>query len=348
MHMKINEKKFSKNQDGFVSIIVTLILMIILTLIVLGFAQQARREQRNALDRQLSTQAFYAAESGVNDFMAAINSKAIDIGTTPSRTDCNSPLPAGITTNVLDSSADIEFSCVLYSLPPTIEFGPGAITTNHVTIVPINNTDLTSISISWDHSGSDSTFVPAASFGKFTPFSTWPSDSGVLRVMLIPRDQINRGAYIGDTYTGFLYPLNGGLGTGNFASGANGFNASGEIVSANCNAGNSPHKCNASINGLLNNSSGYYLVLRSIYKDSEVSITCNNGANVTCEGSQIKIDVTGKANDVLRRIEKRIPITAGDSNFLPIGFDSVDSICKQIVLTPGSPNQVDDPGGCSF
>jgi Tfp pilus assembly protein PilX len=54
-------------QAGMVAIMVTMILMIVISLIVVGFAQISRRNQRQALDRQLSTQAFYAAETGVND-----------------------------------------------------------------------------------------------------------------------------------------------------------------------------------------------------------------------------------------------------------------------------------------
>jgi hypothetical protein len=56
-----------RREGGFVSIIVCMIIMTILSLITIGFAQIMAREQRQALDRQLSSQAFYAAESGVND-----------------------------------------------------------------------------------------------------------------------------------------------------------------------------------------------------------------------------------------------------------------------------------------
>ncbi len=335
------KKSLNNNQKGFVSIIVTMIMLIVLTLIVLGFAQRARREQRSALDRQLSTQAFYAAESGINDFMNAINNGIIDTKTNPTRTNCTDPLPAGITTNVVDSTTNVEFTCVLYNTsPPTLEFGQGKITTNHVTVVPINNTDLTKMSFSWDHSPSDTTFAASPTGVYFKTFTGWTSNVGVLRVQLIPRDIIGRLSYISNSYTGFLYPFGTatGTGTGTYAAGSDGFNSSGDIVTAWCNTANTPHKCNAEITGLQYNTKGYYLVLRSIYKDSEVSVTCYNGvgASTPCEGAQVQIDATGKANGVLRRIEKRVPVTAGDSDFLPIGFESVDNICKQIVITPPS------------
>src|SRR5258708_5693843 len=74
MHKHKIQSINKSGQQGIVSIIVTIILMLVLTLIVLSFAKVSRREERNALDRQLSTQAFYAAESGINDSTVVIKS----------------------------------------------------------------------------------------------------------------------------------------------------------------------------------------------------------------------------------------------------------------------------------
>ena len=60
------QQAIARNQDGLVSIIIVVILMIVISIIVLSFAKVVRNEQRQTLDRQLSTQAYYAAESGVN------------------------------------------------------------------------------------------------------------------------------------------------------------------------------------------------------------------------------------------------------------------------------------------
>ncbi len=65
--------KLKQNESGLAAIAVTMIIMGIVTLIVVGFATLMRREQRQALDQQLSTQAFYAAESGVNATRAYID-----------------------------------------------------------------------------------------------------------------------------------------------------------------------------------------------------------------------------------------------------------------------------------
>src|SRR5579884_2233180 len=60
------------NERGFASIVIALILIIVLALLTVGFAQFSRREQQSALDKQLAVQAKYAAESGINDVVQGI------------------------------------------------------------------------------------------------------------------------------------------------------------------------------------------------------------------------------------------------------------------------------------
>lgn len=58
-----------------------------------------------------------------------------------------------------------------------------------------------------------------------------------------------------------------------------------------------------------------------------MSITSSLGL----KGAQIKVDSTGKAQDVLRRIQVRLPLNAtGSQNQLPDNaLQSTDSICKR-------------------
>src|SRR4051812_1988899 len=95
---------------GVVSIIVTILIMLVLSLIILGFAQLVRREQRQSLDRQLSTQAFYAAETGVNDAIKALNNSVL----TGKKSDCDPDgLGLGANVNKLDASGTVSYVCVL-------------------------------------------------------------------------------------------------------------------------------------------------------------------------------------------------------------------------------------------
>ena len=55
------------------SIVISIIIMVILSLIAISFARIMRQEQQQAYERQLHTQAYYAAESAVNDVRREIN-----------------------------------------------------------------------------------------------------------------------------------------------------------------------------------------------------------------------------------------------------------------------------------
>ena len=74
----INLTKSQKNQNGTASIISTLILVILLSLISIGFAKIMDRSLQNSLDSNLSSAANYAAQSGINDAMAYIKTRGIN------------------------------------------------------------------------------------------------------------------------------------------------------------------------------------------------------------------------------------------------------------------------------
>ncbi|HET6924792.1 MAG TPA: pilus assembly PilX N-terminal domain-containing protein, partial [Candidatus Saccharimonadales bacterium] len=96
------------DERGMVSIMVTLVMIIVITLIVIGFAQVVRRNQRETLDRQLSTQAYYAAETGINDAYKAmfIDSSPQNFSFQPSyKTDCSAFMNDQGLNNVLNNAA---------------------------------------------------------------------------------------------------------------------------------------------------------------------------------------------------------------------------------------------------
>src|SRR5688572_21036006 len=108
-------------EKGLVSITVTMILMIVLSLIVLGFAQVARRNQRQALDQQLSTQAFYAAESAINDVRNLV--KAAGAGASvPAKTACPSGGGGGFYNSLnstVNGSIGASYTCLLVNPAPS-------------------------------------------------------------------------------------------------------------------------------------------------------------------------------------------------------------------------------------
>src|SRR5487761_1517319 len=65
--LKRTKSNIRQSQQGFASIVIAIVLVTVLALITTGFAQLSRREQQTALDKTLTNQAYYAAESGIND-----------------------------------------------------------------------------------------------------------------------------------------------------------------------------------------------------------------------------------------------------------------------------------------
>src|SRR5882724_3022558 len=88
-------------EAGFAALIIGIILVLILGLLTIGFAQLVRHEQSSALDKQLSSQAYYAAESGVNDAYHAIQGYLKTGQVPPARTSCAGNPPSDYPT--LDS-----------------------------------------------------------------------------------------------------------------------------------------------------------------------------------------------------------------------------------------------------
>ena len=329
----------TSNERGVVSLLVTLVFMVVITLIVLGFAKIVRREQRQALDRQLSTQAFYAAESGVNDAIKVLqaNSNAAkpncdNIGADPSYATVLGP-----NSNQLDGTS-VQYTCVLVNLTPnTLEYSN--IGTDAATSVPINaSASISSLSIGWqDTDGGNSFSGCPATLGSFPPTTgspSWPTsncDAGVLRVDIVPIGaDLSRSNLLNTNSTIFLYP--GTTGTNNDSL-ANLTASKGQIKPGKCGASGAPtsRPCNFTI-GL--SGSNYFLRLRSIYRPNAVTISATTSSGqVSLSNAQAAIDSTGKANDVLRRIGVRVNLNPAGDGSPSFSLQSRDSLCKRFSYT---------------
>jgi hypothetical protein len=94
----------------------------------------------------------------------------------------------------------------------------------------------------------------------------------------------------------------------------------------------------------------YFLRVSAIYRTTSLTITGTDAAGpIQFNGSQAKIDVTGKARDVLRRIVVAVDLTDANTRSVPdAAINSGDSICKRFRVTPGYfevPEDYDGAGG---
>lgn len=312
--------KLNQNQSGLVSIIVTMFIMMILGITVIGFAQVSRREQRQTLDRQLSTAAYYSAESGINDIM-----QKLDNGSLADITDCNDgALPAS--ERNIGSSGNFSYTCALLTQAPgNLEYG--SIDTDKSQMVPINTTaNINRIEISWQDKSGGAIFSTSTPPAVSLPSkAAWTFSPGMLEVYLTPESSYTRTNMTANTIVGYLYPSNRPAGTLLPTS-------RGDIVSGGCNNTNTPKHCKVSITVPLGNK--FRLRLRSIYKSNAVTVTAYNGVTpVSVTGTQSIIDVTGRASDVLRRVQVRVP-RYKNYNYPEYVLDSADTICKRLQVYP--------------
>ncbi len=345
------------NQSGLVSIAVTMVLLSVITLITVSFAFLMRREQQQVLDRQLSTQAFYAAESGVNDAIAAISSGEI----TGDVTDCN----AGTALLNPDLSGDgvTSYSCVLINNEvQEIIKNPIPIDESELIKLDAKEGNIQELIISWEASGEgdgsifandDRFLLPTEDFqaGNSSDFS---NHIGILRTSVLPVSpsvdgSISRGNINAADKSFFLYPTAAGVVSGAALAGRpapdeidyNNPDVNGAFVSGECVADRSPMSCRATISNIggLSGAELVYLRLRSIYQPSSIHIEGfdSAGERVTFINYQAVVDVTGRANDVLRRIQVRVPLRR-EFDYTDSVFQSMDDICKQLEVAPGSSN----------
>lgn len=353
----MSKKQIKHNQAGMVSILVTMFLMIVISLIVIGFAKITRREQREVLDRQLSTQAFYAAESGVNDAVKKLQSVPASSLTTDYTNNCSdfinansAPFGAGsVLTNTL-GNANVQYTCLLVDPSPTsLSY---QITDNVGKVVPMTakSGTFSSIDFSWEDDGSGSKTASGCQTiaGTFPTFSNWGScNARILRIDVTPiTGDLKRSTLLSTTKTIFLQPMKPGSGTTNQALPG----ISGTTIGVDCSGGSSGKLCNFSL-GLSGTS--FTVRIRSIYAGTlaqNLVISPKNGSNpLEVTGAQAVVDATGKASDVLRRIQVHVDLSGLNGDPIPaFAVASHDTICKRYTVVNGQPLGFDLSGTSGF
>ncbi|MDB5165102.1 MAG: hypothetical protein JWL89_728 [Candidatus Saccharibacteria bacterium] len=347
------------NEKGFASLVVALIMIIVLSLLMVGFARLARREQQSSLDKQLAVQAYYAAETGINDLTKAIptlnayqktnvidqNACLSDIQITAINALAGTNGTPKLPSSDVDPTNGISYTCALINTRPEslVKSGLGAQSaweTNFST-----TGDLKKMTVSWGHKGhytfrTDPTPV-------LTPKAEWDINTpAVLQFSITPLDSVDRDALINSTFTAYLYPSAGGGSVVYVAPSTNpGGNA--PIVPGDCKppadgVADESYTCNVTISGLPGVAGSYYMVrIVGYYDTSDISIhdfLDTGGTHLHTVDGQAQLDVTGKAKNVLKRLQVRTPIGKSlDTDFtLPSAAIESQATCKRMATYPGS------------
>lgn len=331
------QHKHKLNQSGFASITIALILVILLSLLTVGFAQLARREQRTALDKQLASQAYYAAESGVNDVLNEINK--FDLAS-------NSSLLANAKTRCVDlphsnpeinANTGVKYTCVLINLKPDSLIYSG-VSPDSDRIVKFSNEggngSLNSFTISWNSADGKTTTRNDFNNEKT---DVWKSPA-ILQVSLTPLNNVSRDSLINNTMTAYLYPTDPPANPVTYPG------TSGLKVSGGCNN----NGCKTTFN-ITNPAPGksYLVRILNYYDKSDISLgnaRDTSGNSMTFVDAQAQVDVTGKAKNVLKRIQVRLPLHP--SADLPANSLEAQNICKRFGTAPTDADV--NPNGTNF
>lgn len=313
------------DQSGMVSILVTMFLIIIMSLIVLAMSKNANREQRQSLDRQLSDQAFYNAMTGINDWDKYI----IDNNIVGQKTNCDvPPLPAP--QKQIDSNNSV--SCVMYNTTPSnleydLQQGDG-VTVTLTPASPINEIRFT---------------VTGRGVGDalcgFNSLTQMPRDVsatcnvGALEANLVNTTSLARDNLRNNSFIGYFLPT--GTATSGAISIASGTGTSNQGVTQYMSCSGSVCVMRVTLSALSTNP--YLLHMKLLYKAGKVTVAGYNGATVVpFSNAQLMIDATGKARDILRRVQVRKPL---NSQYVTTNSSvrTVEDLCKTLEVVKYTP-----------
>ncbi|HEY5268086.1 MAG TPA: hypothetical protein VII94_03050 [Candidatus Saccharimonadales bacterium] len=309
--------------------------MIIFGILILSFSQISNREGVNALNRDLSTQALYAAESGINDTYTTIRNLIDEGQSVPQQiTSCTGPSYSG------SSVGSAKYTCILVNTSPTsLNYQcPTYCPNNSIVsyLQSVNSTSpITSLNIQWTDSTRSTNSCRADNL--FSPSTSWPPCLELLRVDLVPfpPGSTTVSSLENTVKTFFLYPSNVSSSNLNFTTINNG-----SIYSATC----ASSSCSSTISGLNTpfDSSGTYYARIQYYYGYPQTITLNgtdpSSNAIAFSDSQIQIDSTGLSGTVLKRVSSYInPLGNGSNAYsLPLppnyALQSTDTICKSLIL----------------
>lgn len=326
----------TKDQSGIASMVVVILIMSLLTLVVLAMTRNSNREQQQALDRQLSTQAFYAAESGINDAKDYIVDPPVGEPRPNEKNDCNGLGTAEDSgnqfpekTSQVGDFTNTKYSCVLYDrTPEELRYFP--IDVNSPTIIPIEDSGgetIQSLTLRWNQAGGGSDFSGCPGPGTTLP-KQLPANcqAGMLRIELVDPASTNKQQLIDSTFLTYVKPSASGSANYAYNDASGQVRKQGAVTSGMCDG----DTCSITITSI--GKDKLYLNLRSIYKLNDVRITGQRtGGEIRFRDAQMEVDSTGQAADVLKRVQVMVDLTGLNSGFIPsFVLQTSSELCKRL------------------
>ncbi len=326
-----------RNQSGASAIMFAMVFIVVISLISLGFATLARRDQRASLDKNISQEAQLAAESGANSVKEYIKNTVNPV----SKNNCNnnaSDYPSGYIKPAMTGGPEI--TCISWNLTPSsVEKTIGSYETwSFEDSQPTGTTDITfTASNGSDYGGSigrrslpnlESGKLPIIKVAEVSKVDLYNSTNAKIEIFyLVPANNNNNS----------ITPVS--LGDYDNVNNLLDNNANGNAVAygVNCSSG----VCKARISSYPfpgdNNGGSPRLFFFQVIGESSTSINyANNPVGGGVVGVQAEVDVNVKLNDQTKRIKARVPYDS--QTWQPWFTAMADQLCKDIKVDGNNSN----------
>lgn len=359
-----NQNKTARDQSGFVSLLVVSVLAVVLALVAVGFSKLTNTELRQSLDRELTAQADFAADAGINDARAYL---AAGGGTLTGCSDWqNSALGQQFFTDDLSFDASgnprgtAKYSCV--SINTTPKEAVYALRAGESRTLKLTIPGAKRLWFGWENqTQSNSGATLGSTVGPLPqendPILASNNVAGVLRTAIYPAtNNSGQGCSNGfgsstigtDTNktlnclsrTYYMYPNSGAGGAG---SAFYNTTANASFIPGNCNTShsglpNNPETgqrfCNSNIDNLndpsISSVQVFYVRITALYEPMNVTIQATSGNSLNpigLDNAQAIVDITGKGTDQVQRVRARIDLN-NISQTPTYAVQSMESICK--------------------
>lgn len=367
----------NSSQSGMVSILTVIFFMIFISIIVLGFIKIMSDEQRQATDNDLSASALAAAQSGIEDAKRMIlrckespSSGGCDhpmggimnsgngagncdvFGSVPGLT---SPLGINIVSDEAIVGNDVfsqAYTCLTIrkdtpDVKKTLSEGR-----SEIIKLDVGAGGFDQLVFNWKGSGGP--FAVNAPSTLFPARANWVSGTNtvppLLRLQFVPytAGSVNLDTVERDSRTAFIKPSTGVASASNIqvldqrnaTPGMIRSAAVSPVVYANCPVLGATYECQKSLTNF-DATKTYYLRMSLMYgAQSDVTITAYRaGVPQTFKFVQPEVDVTGRANDVYRRVKARVSFEAPGITFPEYALESGTTVCKRLIVADATNSQ---------
>ena len=357
--MSYTRNNIQKDQNGAAAMLTVIFITIILLVMTISFIRLSIIEDRLTGDGDLSSRAYYATESGLEEAKRAIRdfSKGTLDGTSLNGDSCL--VPDGYD-GVLSppDRFDIEITCMLIDLDPaSYEFNLSS--PNTTVKAPLQailsgtppTDNFNEVRVKW-HINANPTSDGDGELGGATGINLRPNADETSLLSVPEWSEVERfpamldiqffkqpdGNFTEDdlsSYRVYANPTQAAPGPYTVFQGANTIGPEeGDIVPSNCEAAAAPgtFACEVIFRGFPDDSD-YFIQITNLYRQANVEVSVWNGVNnKSFNGGQANVDVTARSGDVFRRVRATISLT--EPSLLPDAtITSSGSICKDFAIT---------------